>query len=358
MSSSAPIDPAIVEQKVGAAFGALGGVAVAAMIYTGERLGLYTAMAGQGPLSSDALAAKTGLSERMLREWLLQQSASGIVDHRGGLTFELGPEAAMVFADYENPVSQIANFQHLPAFVQMFSSAANGFGGKGQTYDDAGEFVARAIDASFGAWNRNSLVAEALPQLPGIVDRLKAGAKVADVGCGAGAGPIAVAKAFPKADVHGYDNSLHALKVAAENKAKAGVDNVVFHNPDHEPMPSEPTFDLVMTLDCLHDMARPDLAAAAIRKAIKPDGQWFIVDINGAATPEENLQNPMAGFLYSASVGLCLQSSSSTPDGLRLGTFGLPEPRMRELVTNAGFTRFARVEGLAHPFNAYYVARP
>ena len=280
-------------------------------------------------------------------------TASGIVDHIGDGQFQLSPEAGLVFADANNAMSQIATFAYLPAVVDMLTSALKGFRtGLGNSYDDHGEDGARMMDASFGAWNRTALVSDALPKIPGLVERLKAGAKVADVGCGAGAGPIAVARAFPGCDVHGYDNSLHALKVGEENKLAAGVTNVTFHNPDNDPLPSTPTFDFVMTLDCLHDMARPDLYTAAIRKAIKPDGVWFIVDINGAATPEENLQNPMAGFLYGASIAICLQSSASTPDGLKLGTFGLPEPAMRKLVTDGGFTGFQRVEGLMHPFNA------
>jgi hypothetical protein len=123
-------------------------------------------------------------------------------------------------------------------------------------------------------------------------------------------------------------------------------------------LPVYPTFDFVMTLDCLHDMPRPDLCCAAIRQAIKPDGVWFIVDIDGNGTMEENLQNPMAGFFYGASIALCLQSASSTKDALKLGTFGLPEPKMCDLVTAAGFSQFRRVEGLVHPFNAYYEVRP
>ena len=110
-------------------------------------------------------------------------------------------------------------------------------------------------------------------------------------------------------------------------------------------------------LDCLHDMARPDIVAAAIRKSIKPDGVWFIVDIE-CGDFETNLQNPLGAMMYGFSQLTCMSSSSSTPDGLALGTVGLPEPRMRELVTNAGFSSFERVEGLEHPFNAYYVARP
>ena len=358
-ASPAVIDPAVVEQKIGAAFGALGGAMVASMIHVGERLGLYRAMAGRGPMSSMDLASQTGLSERFVREWLYQQAASAIIDHRGGGMFELSPEAALVFADTNNPMSQIAFFEYLPAFSDILNSAQNGFkSGLGKTYDDHGEDAARMVDATFGAWNRTSLVAQALPQIPGLIDRLKAGASVADVGCGAGAGPIAVAQAFPNCDVHGYDNSIHALKVGEENKSAVGVNNVTFHNPDNDPLPLTPTFDFVMTLDCLHDMARPDLYSAAIRKAIKADGVWFIVDINGGATFEENLRNPMAGFLYAASIAICLQSSASMPDGAQLGTMGLPEPAMKKLVTEAGFTQFRRVDGLAHPVNAYYEVRP
>jgi hypothetical protein len=113
-----------------------------------------------------------------------------------------------------------------------------------------------------------------------------------------------------------------------------------------------------MTLDCLHDMPRPDLCAAAIRRAIKPDGVWFIIDIDGKESLEANLHSPVASFLYGGSIAICLQSASSTPDALKLGTFGLPEPKMRELVSAAGFSQFRRVEGLVHPFNAYYEVRP
>jgi len=231
--------------------------------------------------------------------------------------------------------------------------------GLGKNYDGFGQDVARAMDASFGAWNRTALVPEALPRIPGLVEKLRAGATVADVGCGAGAGPIALAQAFPQTDIHGFDNSNFALQLAEENKARAGVENVTFHNPDLDPLPSTPTFDFVMTLDCLHDMPRPDLCAAAIRQAIKSDGVWFIVDIDGQATTEQNLQNnPMAAFFYAGSIALCLQSASSTADALKLGTFGLPEPKMRQLVTAAGFSQFRRVQGLQHPFNAYYEVRP
>ena len=207
-------------------------------------------------------------------------------------------------------------------------------------------------------WSRTTLVPDALPKLGNVVERLQQGGHVADIGCGAGAAPMAIAKAFPSTTVQGYDNWDGALGVAEGIRKAEGIANVSFHNSDQEPLPEEPTFDLVMTMDCLHDMARPDLLAGGIRRAIKPDGAWFIVDMDGAATAEENLQQPTAARSFAYSMFLCLQSSASTDDGLALGTLGLPEPEMRKLVTNAGFSSFERVQGIEHPFNAYYVARP
>jgi 2-polyprenyl-3-methyl-5-hydroxy-6-metoxy-1,4-benzoquinol methylase len=352
------MNPEILEQKMGAAFGALGGVLNAAMVYLGDELGLYRGMNGAGEVTSGELATRCNLAERFVREWLYQQAASGIVEHRGDGRFELLPEAGVVLADDDFPLGMSKVLKYIPKFFNDTLEGGDAFRtGIGKTYDDFGEDGARQVDAMFGGWNRTSLTAEAIPSLPGVVERLRAGGKVADIGCGVGTAALAVASAFPAAEVHGYDNSVHALAVAAEQLAASGAPNVTFHNPDNDPLPEEPTFDLVMTLDCLHDMARPDLVASAIRKALKPDGTWFIVDIDGAPTAAENLAHPMAGMLFAASLSCCLQSSASTPDGLGLGTLGLPEPKMRELVTAAGFSRFQRVQGLEHPMNAYYEVR-
>lgn len=352
-------DPQAIEQKFGAVMNMFGGFNGAIMAHIGADLGLYRAMLGAGPLTSADLAARLGLAERFVREWLFHQASAGILEHREDGRFEMSLEAGLVFADQSFPLTMANVFAFLPAMFEWGIGASGAFRtGLGRTYDGMGEVGARMMDAFFSGWNRTMLTTDALPRIPGVVEALQRGGKVADVGCGSGAAPIAVGAAFPAAEVHGYDNSVHALAVAAQSLDEAGLTNVHFHNPDHEPLPAEPTFDLVLTLDCLHDMPRPDLVAAAIRKAIRPDGAWFIVDIDAAHSPVENLGHPMAPALFAGSVMTCLQSAASTPDGLGLGTLGLPEPKMRELVTNAGFTRFARVEGLAHPVNAYYEVRP
>ena len=352
------INHEVVEAKAGAAFGYLAGAIVSGTIWLGDELGLYRAMAGAGALSSDELAKKTGLSERWLREWLQGQAAAGLIEYTNG-KFELSAEAALVLADEENPASAIGGFGSLPDQMYELKKVPQAFRtGIGFTYDDGGEAVATGVERMFAPWHKTMLTTTALPALPGVVAKLEAAAVVADVGCGTAIADIAVAKAFPTAQVHGFDTSKVALARAKANIAEAGVKNVELHNPDTgDGLPETPTFDLVMCLDCLHDMARPDLVAAAIRKSIKPDGPWFIVDIE-CGTFEENLQNPLAGMMYGFSMLTCMSSSASTPDGLALGTVGLPEPKMRELVLNAGFSSFERVPGLEHPFNAYYVARP
>ncbi len=359
MTTEAPLlNAEKVEATANAAFGYLGGAVIATTIWLGDELGLYRAMRGAGPLTTHEVAKMTGLHERWVREWLQGQAAAGLIDYAAG-KFELSPEAALVLADEENPASAIGGFADLPEQFRGAAKLPGSFrSGLGHPYDDGGEAVARGVERMFAPWHKTMLTTTALPSLDGVVERLEAGASVADVGCGAGVAAVTVARAFPKSQVHGFDNSKFALARAEANIAAAGAKNVQLHNPDGgDGLPDAPTFDLVMTLDCLHDMTRPDIVARAIRKSIRPDGTWFIVDIE-CGDFEQNLQNPLGGMMYGFSMMTCMSSSASTPDGLALGTVGLPESKMRELVLNAGFSSFERVAGLEHPFNAYYVARP
>ena len=168
-----------------------------------------------------------------------------------------------------------------------------------------------------------------------------------------------MAKSFPNSEFHGYDNSQYALTRAKANVHEGNVSNVFIHNSDEELLPADNSFDFATSLDCLHDMSHPEKAAQSIRSALKPDGTWFIVEVNGKDSFEENLaDNPIAGFAYSASLLCCMSSSACVEDGGAHGALALPESKMQKLVTDAGFTRFRRINELEHMFNAYYEARP
>jgi len=356
-SAEQALDASRVEQIAETAFGYLSGTIVAGMIYLGDALGLYRALRGAGPKTSEEIAVLTDLSERWLREWLRGQTAAGLFDYHGDGRFELSAEAALVLADEDNPASVIGAFSDLPEQLLALRRAEESFRtGIGFTYDEGGNGVARSVERMLGPWNKTLLVSEALPKLGGVVEKLQRGASVADIGCGGAVADIAMARHFPSSEFHGYDDSKYALERARANIRDAGIMNAFVHNIADEPLPADASFDLITCLDCLHDMARPDLAAQAIRQAIKPDGVWFIVDIESSADLEENLSNPLAPLMYGYSILTCMASSASSADGLALGTLGLPEPRMRELATTAGFSRFQRVPGLEHPFNAYYEA--
>jgi SAM-dependent methyltransferase len=354
------LDMEVVGKKAELLFGYLGGAAIAGMIYVGDELGIYRTMAGAGPLSSAALALRAGLNERFLREWLQAQAGAGILDYRGNGLFELSPEAALVVADESTPASTIGFFTGFPeqmaANRMVVESMKTGIG---FNYDAGGPEVARGVERGFAPWYRAALVDSLKAGLGGTIQRLEVAGKVADVGCGGAVATIEMAKAWPKSQFHAYDNSLHALARAEANKKAAGVTNVTFHNPDNDPLPTDGSFDLVCCFDCLHDMTRPDLVGIAVHAALKPDGVWFIKDIAGAPTFEDNLaMNPMAGMMYSVSLMTCMASSAATPDGLALGTLGLPAPAMEKLVRAAGFQKFEVVPIEATPIDAFYLARP
>jgi len=336
-----------------------GAIQVGQLIELGRVLGLYPALRDAGAVTSEALAERTGLNERWLREWLRAQAAAGVIDYLGDDRFALSPEVAKLLTDpndlqhlggaFENALASVAT---LPRVAKSFRT------GLGVSFDERGAEVTARVERAFGNWYRQILVPVALPKLDGVVARLAAGAQVADVGCGAGVALIEMAKVYPRSRFAGYETSRFALERGAQNARDAGVANVSFHDATTDPLPPDARFDLITTFDCLHDMTRPHLAAAAIRTAVRPDGCWFIADIDSQPTFEENLaRHPFAARLYSTSVLGCLGTGTAEPGGAGLGTVGLPEPRMRELVQNAGFSRFDRVD-LPSPVNAYYLARP
>jgi 2-polyprenyl-3-methyl-5-hydroxy-6-metoxy-1,4-benzoquinol methylase len=340
-------------------FGLIGGAVISAMIYLGDRLGLYRALQGAEPLTSEELARKTGLHERWVREWLQGQAAARLLDYLGEGRFALSPEAALVLADEQSPLFLAGGFCALPQQMAVVERLPESFrSGVGLPYDAFGPEGARGIERLLAPWFRTQLVPVALPKLEGVMAKLRAGAKVADVGCGAGVALIEMAKVYPQSAFHGYDISRYALARAEANKAQAGVHNVTFHDAASDALPGDASFDFITTFDCIHDMTHPEVVIRAIRQAIQPQGTWLIADVHGQATFEENLTaNPLAPLMYGFSVLGCMSSALSEPGGAGLGTLGFPEPVARRMVTEAGFTRF-HTHDFENPINAYYEVRP
>jgi 2-polyprenyl-3-methyl-5-hydroxy-6-metoxy-1,4-benzoquinol methylase len=341
-------------------FGFLGGMVVAGMIYLGDKMGLYKALRGMGPVTPAELAAQTGLQERWLTEWLRGQAAAGLLDYAGEGRFELSDVQSLVLADEESSlVFSAGGFSGLPSQVAVLERLPESFRtGIGLPYDAFGEGGAHAVARMFAPWFRQMLVPLILPALDGVVGKLEAGAKAADVGCGAGIAVITMARAFPASDFHGYDISKHALAIAERNKAEAGVTNVTFHDANAAGIPGDGSFDLVTAFDCIHDMANPSQVLAAVRAALKPEGTVLIADIKGFPTFEENVENnPMAAMMYGFSVMSCMSSALSTPDGEGLGTLGFHEQKAREMLAAAGFTR-VQTHDFENPINVYYEVRP
>ncbi|MDJ0851475.1 MAG: class I SAM-dependent methyltransferase [Myxococcota bacterium] len=354
----AELDLGKVEERIGAVFGKAEGALTCALGMIGDRLGLYAAIAEAGPVTSQELADKTSLHERWLREWLQQQAASGLIDHEGG-RFHLTPEAEQILAREDSPFFAGGVFGEVVGMLGTLEGLEESFRtGIGAPYDSFGREVAIGIERTLAPFFRSRLVPEVLPLLEGVVPKLEAGARVADVGCGAGLALVAMAKAFPDAELHGYDNSRMALARAEGHKKDAGVANLTFHETTHERLPEDESFDLITTFDCIHDMTHPTDAIRAIRRSLKPDGTWFVADIHGHASFEENLEKqPLSAMLYGFSVVCCMRAALSVPGGEGLGTLGFTETVARRMSEEAGFTRF-QMHDLGNPLNDYYEIRP
>jgi len=335
------------------------GEVVSLMIHLGDRLGLYRAMAGQAPMTAAELAAMTGLQERWLLEWLRGQAGAGLIGTEDGEVFELGAEAVAVLADDRQSLwfaaGAFTGGAAAPSVVEQLAGAFRS--GIGLTYDDLGPAAAHAMERMTGPWTRLALVPLILPALDGVVDRLKTGAKVADVGCGSGVAVCTMAAAFPGSQFDGLDVSRHAIDRARSKAVENGLENVVFRTAGAEDLPDDNRYDLVLTLDCLHDMPRPAEAVAAIRRAIRPDGTLLIKDIRTGAAWRDNLRNPLLAMMYGLSVTSCMSSGLSEPGGAGLGTLGLHPELAERMCRDAGFSRFTRHD-FDDPVNFYYEVRP
>jgi 2-polyprenyl-3-methyl-5-hydroxy-6-metoxy-1,4-benzoquinol methylase len=248
-STAEKVDLERTKQTAEHVFDLLGGALVSAMIYLGDRMGLYQAMNGLGAVTSEELARKTGLHERWLREWLYGQAAAKLIDHQGEGRFELSAETALVLANEDSPFFLTGGFCALPEQMAVLKLLPESFkSGRGLTYDQLGPEVNRGVERLLAPWFRTQLVPNALPRLDGVVTKLQSGAKVADVGCGSGVALIQMAKAYPKSNFHGYDIAKIPLARALENARQAEVKNIVFHDASIDQLPGDASHDFITTV--------------------------------------------------------------------------------------------------------------
>jgi 2-polyprenyl-3-methyl-5-hydroxy-6-metoxy-1,4-benzoquinol methylase len=362
MTEVRPLNPDALKMFSFVVFSKLEGAVTAGMIHLGDRLGLYSTLA-QRPEgeTTTSLAARAGLHERWVREWMHNQVAANIVScvdlAAEEPLFFLTPEAVAVLATPHHPAYGMGMFHRLPQTMGSLNQMPESFRtGIGHDYDSHGPEGAVGIERSFEPWNQNFLIPRVIPALAGMHQKLTAGARVADIGCGAGGLAMLLAKTYPNSEVIGYDISRYALDRANERLREEPMSNVAFADPRETPI--DGTFDLICTFDCIHDMTHPTEMMKTIRRSLADDGTWLLVDIKAHDSLELNVtKNPMASLLYGISVLSCMSSAMSAPDAEGLGTLGLSATRAEDMARHAGFSSFERLD-IEHNVNAFYEVRP
>jgi ubiquinone/menaquinone biosynthesis C-methylase UbiE len=342
---------------VGKMLGDIGGALSVPTVRLGFRLGLFAALHGQGTLTAAELAGRTGLAERYVREWSLAQAANGYIAYdaaRDG--FFLTPEQAMVFVVKDSPVYLEGAFDLAAAMIEGEPKVEAAFrSGGGVAWGDSAGCLFCAVGAFFRPGYENGVTQAWLPSLDGVVPRLEAGAKVADIGCGVGFSTLLMARAFPNSVFTGFDFHGPSIEQANAHAAAHGLaDRVRFVQTPAKAI-AERDVDLVTMFDCLHDMGDPRGCAAHIRGLLKPDGTWMLVEPIAAANTAENLASPVSRLYYNASTMICVPTSLAQEVGEALGAQA-GEAKLTEILTDAGFSRVRRAtEG---PFNMVLEARP
>ena len=355
---TASMKPAAIDEEklhafVGKVVGDFGAALGASLAYIGQRLGLYKAMAGAGPLTAAELAGRTGMVERYVREWLINQAAGGYIEYNAGTgQYFLTPEQAVALTDESSPAFVGGGFYVVKAMTQASSRIAQAFedgGGVLWRDHDADLFV--GVERFFRPGYAGHLVADWIPALEGVEARLQVGASVADIGCGHGASTIIMAEAYPNSRFVGFDNHAPSIEHARRAASEANLDGrVSFEVADAASFSGK--YDLISFFDCFHDMGDPVGAARRAYDRLAHDGVVLLVEPMAGDQVEENF-NPI-GRTFSAASTLCCTANSMALGGPALGAVATEEA-IRNAVMAGGFTRFRRATQT--PFNRIFEAR-
>ena len=344
------------EQFLGQAVTDMGAAMNGVLVMIGGELGLWTALDGAGPMTPAEIAERTGVSERYVREWCSAQAASGYLAYDAdGETFTLPPEQAMAFADPDSPVFMLGGYHVISSGYKDRERLTERFrdgGGFGWHEHDPELFL--GTEQFFRPGYRTHLVAEWIPALEGVEEKLRAGAKVADLGCGHGISTSLMARAYPESEFCGFDYHEASIQRASQIAEAEGVaENTEFEVASAKDFPGD-GYDLICFFDCLHDMGDPVGALEHVRERIDDDGTVMMVEPFAGDSLAENL-NPVGRIYYAASTLVCTPSSLDQEVGLGLGAQA-GEHRLGEVARQAGFDRFRRAAET--PFNLVLEARP
>jgi 2-polyprenyl-3-methyl-5-hydroxy-6-metoxy-1,4-benzoquinol methylase len=355
--SAEAVDQAKLEEFMGRMVGHMTGAAACFSMWLGDELGLYAALAQGGAMGADGLAERTGCNPRLVREWLDGQAAAGLAGYDSESDrYSLGVEASMVLADDSSPVFTARAMNALGSMFMDVNKVTAAFRSDGAlAWGEHHPCLFKGTEWFFRGGYRAHLPGEWIPALDGVEDRLAAGARVADVGCGHGASVVTMAEAYPESRFWGFDYHAPSIETARQRAQEAGVaDRTTFEVAGAKEYSG--TYDLICFFDCLHDMGDPVGTATHAREQLDSDGTVLLVEPFALDGRRENLQgNPMATILYNASTAICTPNSLSQEVGLGLGAQA-GEARLRAVFEEAGFSRFR--QAMATPLNMVLEARP
>jgi 2-polyprenyl-3-methyl-5-hydroxy-6-metoxy-1,4-benzoquinol methylase len=338
----------LMTNEVGAALGC-------ALVVVGDKLGLYKALASHGPLGAEGLAARTDLSERMVREWLLNQAAGGYVSYDPQTEqFSLSPEQEALLADETSPVFLPGAFQFATAMIKAEERISEVFRtGRGMRWGEHHGDLFTGLARFSRPIYTHKLCDVFIPAVPGLAERLQAGATVADIGCGHGHSTMLMAERFGASRFFGFDNHPDSVQNAERVARERGLsERVRFEVAEATSFPQR-SYDVIAFFNCMHDVAHADACAAHCLRALKPDGYVFMVEPIGGDRVEQNFT--AGGRLMSGASVLCCTPHGMVDGGAALGTV-VADERLEGIMRRAGFKSFRRV--MSTRYNRVIEVRP